>query len=171
MGPTSASPITQERSDLSLTLSNQPINRPANPVITQNITDRNIILHQPRSQHANSHIIHQSLPNNCQPTHTLNTPDNQFIHQLSPDNSQPITSMTFSPIITEALNHKIPHHFSFNANNGPSLKQQHNPTPRSFKNNPTHKPHKNRPPHTAPKIDPPKPVSNPNHDTPVPMES
>jgi hypothetical protein len=171
MGPTSAFPITHEGSDLSLTIFNKPINSPASPGTTQNITDSNIILHQSMSQHANSQIIDHSLPNNHQPTSTFNTLTNQFIPQSSPDNFQPITSMTFSPIITEALNNKIPYQFSFNANIGPSQKQQHNPYPRPLKINPTHKPHKNGPPRILPKKDPPKPVSNPTHGTPVPMES
>jgi hypothetical protein len=80
LGPTPASPTSQERSDMSLTLFNQPIIHPATPVNTLNNNDRNIILHQPLSQHTSSHIIHQSSPNNCQPTHSLIDPDNQLNH-------------------------------------------------------------------------------------------
>jgi hypothetical protein len=152
---------------MSLTIFNQPIIDPTVPSNAQNNNDKNIILHQPMSQHTSSHIIPQSAPNNCQPTHTINAPDSHLIHQSSFVNSQPTTSMIFSPMITDALNHKIPPQFSFNASTGP----KNNLIPRLLKNNPTHKPTKNGPPCTGPKTDPPKPVSNLNLETTEPMEA
>jgi hypothetical protein len=107
---------------MSLTIFNQPIIDPTVPSNTQNNNDRNIIHHQPMSQHTSPHIIPQSIPNNCQPTHTINDPDSHLTHQSSSVNSQPITSMIFSPMKTDALNHKIPPQFSFNASTGPKKK-------------------------------------------------
>jgi hypothetical protein len=159
LDPTPASSLTHDQSDLSITIVQQPINGPANSDHMEYINDRSIILNQPMSQQTN--------PLN-QPSHAFNVPDNYINSQSLTNNNQPITSLTFPPIVTPALNQKFPHQFSFNANSVTTIKQ--NPNTRLIKNNPTHKQIRNGPTRTGPKPDPPKPSANPDQNTAAPME-
>jgi 14-3-3 protein epsilon len=162
VGPQLVPHLIQNRNELSLATTSQPITCPVSASLMENNNNMQLILAKSMNK------ITSPL---SQPTQAINALDKDFIDQSLPTNSQPITSLSFSPILSEALNQNNTHQFSFSASNVPTLKPQNNPAFRLTKNNPHQKTNRTGTHRPGPKIDPTKPVSEPTQTSPVLMEA
>jgi 14-3-3 protein epsilon len=117
------------------------------------------------------HFTRQPLPQSTQQTTLINDLDKTLTAQSSPNNSPSVTSYTFSPILTDALNQKLPHQFTFNSSTVSHPNHQINPLNRLIKNNPHHKPTRTGNSRAGINLDPAKHVSDPNQSSLATMET
>jgi 14-3-3 protein epsilon len=165
LGPPSIPLANHDRHDINHSLMLGPILVPSsNKELIANTESLNSRI--PLQHEVSQHVNHSN-----QPTKSSNDLNNKLIEQSIPNQSQPVTSYTLSPILTEALNHNIPHQFTFNSGTIPNIKQQINRFTRPNKLNPNQKSTRTGPQRTGPKPAQPKPVSDPNQSSPVSMES
>jgi hypothetical protein len=117
------------------------------------------------------HALTQHISQPSQQTNSFIDIDNSLNDQSTITHNHPVTSLTFSPILTETLNQNSPHQFIFNSSTGPHLKQQINPPTRLIKHNPHHKPTRTENARTGFNPDPTKHVPNPDQSLPDTMET
>jgi 14-3-3 protein epsilon len=134
---------------------------PAFTASAGNSSTNRMILANPANQKPNS-------PQ--QPILTLNGPDKPIIMQSLHNNNHNNSSITLSPILSDALKITPPHQFSFNATTGPNPHQLVNPLTRSAKANPNQNLTRTGPTRTGAKHDSNRPVPDPTQQLSVSME-
>ncbi|WJX56046.1 hypothetical protein P8452_41743 [Trifolium repens] len=160
--PSTVPSASTNRHEMAHILINQPIANPSSNILN---TDT-----------SNAHQLTKSQSNELQllalqgPIQNITAPDKTLNNQLLPNNNHPPTSITLSPIITDALKQNPIHQFSFTASNAPNNNPANNPNNRTTKINPNQKLTRTSHTRTGTKPDPAKHVLSLNQTSPVTME-